>query len=174
MPIQVWVPPAIAAACHTAGRPDPTKTPLVADTLRGIARQPGAAPRQAPRPHLRPGARADARRPRAPTERLRDRVRGDGRQARVAASDHFRGRKRVSAEPTVRKSDLRGCPTSLDLDPDRGASCASRARRGDAAAGAAHPAATSGNLRATGRTSTTASNPPFSVRRSRSCAASSP
>ena len=42
---------AIAAACRAAGRPDPTKTPLVADALRGIARQhagqPGAAPRQA-------------------------------------------------------------------------------------------------------------------------------
>ena len=42
---------AIAAAGRAAGRPDPTKTPLVADTLRGIARQharePGAAPRQA-------------------------------------------------------------------------------------------------------------------------------
>ena len=38
---------AIAAACRAAGRPDPTKTPIVADMLRGIARQPGAAPRQA-------------------------------------------------------------------------------------------------------------------------------
>ena len=42
---------AIAAACRAAGRPDPTKTPIVADTLRGIARQharqPEAAPRQA-------------------------------------------------------------------------------------------------------------------------------
>ena len=27
---------AIAATCRAAGRPDPTKTPLVADTLRGI------------------------------------------------------------------------------------------------------------------------------------------
>ena len=42
---------AIAAACRASGRPDPTKTTIVADTLRGIARQharqPGAAPRQA-------------------------------------------------------------------------------------------------------------------------------
>ena len=41
----------IAAACRAGGRADPTKTPLVTDTLRGIARQhalqPGAAPRQA-------------------------------------------------------------------------------------------------------------------------------
>ena len=37
----------VAAACRAAGRPDPTKTPIVADTLRGIARQPGAATRQA-------------------------------------------------------------------------------------------------------------------------------
>ena len=43
---------AIAAAARSAGRADPTKTPLVADTLRGIARQhaavPAAAARQAP------------------------------------------------------------------------------------------------------------------------------
>ena len=42
---------AIAAACRAVGRPDPTKTPLVADTLRGIARQYArqseGAPRQA-------------------------------------------------------------------------------------------------------------------------------
>ena len=42
---------AIAAAFRTAGRLDPTKTALVGDVLRGIARQhaaaPGAAPRQA-------------------------------------------------------------------------------------------------------------------------------
>ena len=42
---------AIAAAARAAGRADPTKTPLVADTLRGIARQHAATavatPRQA-------------------------------------------------------------------------------------------------------------------------------
>ena len=41
---------AIAAAYRAAGRADPTKTPLVADTLRGIARQHAAAPGAAPRP----------------------------------------------------------------------------------------------------------------------------
>ena len=40
---------AIAAAYRAAGRADPTKTPLVADTLRGIARQHAAAPEAAPR-----------------------------------------------------------------------------------------------------------------------------
>ena len=40
---------AIAAAVRAAGRADPTKTPLVADTLRGIARQHAAAPEAAPR-----------------------------------------------------------------------------------------------------------------------------
>ena len=40
---------AIAAAARSAGRSDPTKTPLVADTLRGIARQHAAAPEAAPR-----------------------------------------------------------------------------------------------------------------------------
>ena len=40
---------AIAAAARSAGRADPTKTPLVADTLRGIARQHAAAPEAAPR-----------------------------------------------------------------------------------------------------------------------------
>ena len=40
---------AIAAAARAAGRPDPTKTPLVADTLRGIARQHAAVPEAAPR-----------------------------------------------------------------------------------------------------------------------------
>ena len=40
---------AIAAAYRAAGRTDPTKTPLVADTLRGIARQHAAAPEAAPR-----------------------------------------------------------------------------------------------------------------------------
>ena len=40
---------AIAAASRAAGRADPTKTPLVADTLRGIARQHAAAPAAAPR-----------------------------------------------------------------------------------------------------------------------------
>ena len=68
---------------RAAGWPDPTKTPLVADTLRGIARQhaqqPGAAPRQARAltydqvRELMLAARY-RRRPRA-------RVRGDGRPA---------------------------------------------------------------------------------------------
>ena len=40
---------AIAAAARAAGRADPTKTPLVADTLRGIARQHAAVPEAAPR-----------------------------------------------------------------------------------------------------------------------------
>ena len=40
---------AIAAASRAAGRADPTKKPLVADTLRGIARQHAAAPEAAPR-----------------------------------------------------------------------------------------------------------------------------
>ena len=40
---------AIAAAARSAGRADPTKTPLVADTLRGIARQHAAVPEAAPR-----------------------------------------------------------------------------------------------------------------------------
>ena len=40
---------AIAAAYRAAGRADPTKTPLVADTLRGIARQHAAVPEAAPR-----------------------------------------------------------------------------------------------------------------------------
>ena len=40
---------AIAAACRAAGRPDPTKTPLVADALRGIGRQQGGRPRAATR-----------------------------------------------------------------------------------------------------------------------------
>ena len=40
---------AIAAAARDAGRADPTKTPLVADTLRGIARQHAAAPAAASR-----------------------------------------------------------------------------------------------------------------------------
>ena len=39
----------IAAAARSAGRADPTKTPLVADTLRGIARQHAAVPEAAPR-----------------------------------------------------------------------------------------------------------------------------
>ena len=38
-----------AAASRSAGRADPTKTPLVADTLRGIARQHAAAPEATPR-----------------------------------------------------------------------------------------------------------------------------
>ena len=38
---------AIAAACRAAGRADPTKTPLVADTLHGIARQHARQPRRA-------------------------------------------------------------------------------------------------------------------------------
>ena len=40
---------ATAAAARSAGRADPTKTPLVADTLRGIARQHAAVPAAAPR-----------------------------------------------------------------------------------------------------------------------------
>lgn len=40
---------AIAAASRAAGRADPIKTPLVADTLRGIARQHAAAPEAVPR-----------------------------------------------------------------------------------------------------------------------------
>ena len=40
---------AIAAAARAAGRADPTKAPLVADTLRGIARQHASAPEAAPR-----------------------------------------------------------------------------------------------------------------------------
>ena len=40
---------AIAAAARAGGRADPTKTPLVSDTLRGIARQHAAAPEAAPR-----------------------------------------------------------------------------------------------------------------------------
>ena len=40
---------AIPAAARAAGRADPTKTPLVADTLRGIARQHAAVPEAAPR-----------------------------------------------------------------------------------------------------------------------------
>ena len=40
---------AIAAATRADGRADPTKTPLVADTLRGIARQHAAVPEAAPR-----------------------------------------------------------------------------------------------------------------------------
>ena len=40
---------AIAAAARAAGRADPTKTPLVADTLRGIARQHAATAAAAPR-----------------------------------------------------------------------------------------------------------------------------
>ena len=40
---------AIAAAYRAAGGTDPTETPLVADTLRGIARQHAAAPEAAPR-----------------------------------------------------------------------------------------------------------------------------
>ena len=40
---------AISAAARSAGRADPTKTPLVADTLRGIARQHAAVPEAAPR-----------------------------------------------------------------------------------------------------------------------------
>ena len=59
---------AIAAACRATGRADPTKTPLVADTLRGIARQharqPAAAPRQARALTYDQAPRADARRPR--------------------------------------------------------------------------------------------------------------
>ena len=40
---------AIAAAARAGGRADPTKTPLVSDTLRGIARQHAAVPAAAPR-----------------------------------------------------------------------------------------------------------------------------
>ena len=40
---------AAATAARAAGRADPTKTPLVADTLRGIARQHAAVPEAAPR-----------------------------------------------------------------------------------------------------------------------------
>ena len=39
----------IAAAARAGGRADPTKAPLVSDTLRGIARQHAAAPEAAPR-----------------------------------------------------------------------------------------------------------------------------
>ena len=93
----------LATVRSAAGLADPTKTPLVSDTLRAIARQharqPGATPRQAraltnrpparpaarrdaapgPRADLRPSPRADARRPRPPPPRTRARVRGDGR-----------------------------------------------------------------------------------------------
>jgi len=47
--VQAFRRPRIAAAARSAGRADPTKTPLVADTLRGIARQHAAAPEAAPR-----------------------------------------------------------------------------------------------------------------------------
>ena len=40
---------AIAAAARAGGWADPTKTPLVDDTLRGIARQHAAVPEEAPR-----------------------------------------------------------------------------------------------------------------------------
>ena len=66
-------PAAIAAACRAGGRPDPTKTPLVADTLRGIARQharqPGAARRQARALTCDQAPRSDARRARGWSER---------------------------------------------------------------------------------------------------------
>ena len=52
---------------RAAGRPDPTKTTIVADTLRGIARQhaqqPGAAPRQARALTYDQAREADARPP---------------------------------------------------------------------------------------------------------------
>ena len=39
----------IAAAYRAGGRPDPTKTPILADTLRGIARQRAQQPGEARR-----------------------------------------------------------------------------------------------------------------------------
>ena len=73
---------AIAAAARSAGRAErvcPTKTPLVADTLRGIARQHAAAPEAAPRQAT---ALDDSR---AKYQALRSRGHGHARSLRSVA-----------------------------------------------------------------------------------------